>query len=160
MRQAMNDAHTQPVVAEPATPRRSLIPWYVGLLVVATALVAGLSSYERIAHTPLTFGLLVALTLALDTVRIDIFERGNISPATVPAIALAYLFGPAGPICGEAAAFLWRLPHAKTPLIRRVFDFGLLSLAGVSAAVVFALLPAHRDGVVVAVAVAAGLAYY
>src|SRR5919204_3588857 len=161
----LNSSSNAPMDSLPPPTRRTrarpaLIPYYVGSLVLAAVVVAGLSSYVRIGHSPLVFGLLIALTLALDTVRIDIFERGNISPATVPAIALACLFGPAGPICGEAAAFLWRLPHAKTPLIRRVFDFGLLSLAGVSAAVVFALLPAHHDGVVVAVAVAAGLAYY
>jgi putative nucleotidyltransferase with HDIG domain len=137
-----------------------MIPYYVGGLVLSTAGVAAFSDYGRVTHSPLVFGLLIALTLALDTVRIDIFERGNISPATVPAIALAALYGPAGPICAEAAAFLWRMPRAESALIKRVFDFGLLSMAGVSAAGVYALLPAHRGGLVVAVSVVAGLGYY
>jgi putative nucleotidyltransferase with HDIG domain len=128
--------------------------------VVATLAIALFSDYTRIGNDPLVFGLLIALTLALDTVRIDIFERGNISPATVPAIALACLFGPAGPICAEAAIFVWRLPRSESPIIKRVFDFGLLSLAGATAAFVFARFPAHAGGAVVAVSVVAAIAYY
>jgi putative nucleotidyltransferase with HDIG domain len=143
-----------------AKPRPAVIPYYVGGLVLATALVAGLAGYGRIAHAPVVFGLLIALTLILDTVRIDIFERGNISPATVPAIALAYLYGPAGPVCAEAAILAGRAFRHDKPLIKALFDFGVLSLAGASAAVVFALVPAHQAGLVIAVSAPAALTYY
>jgi putative nucleotidyltransferase with HDIG domain len=143
-----------------AKPRQALIPYYVGALVLATGAVAAVSDGGRVAHRPLVFGLLIALTLALDTVRIDIFERGNISPATVPAIALACLFGPVGPICGEAAILVGRALRPDPRMIRQAFDFGSLSLAGVAAAGVFALVPVHQAGPVVAVSVLAGLAYY
>jgi len=144
-----------------AKPRPALIPFYVGGLVLATAVIAALCGYGRVAHSPLTFGLLIALTLALDTARIDIFERGNVSPASVSAIALACLFGPAGPICAEAAILLGRAARPGRPrLLKQVFDFGLLSLAGTTAALVFALLPTHERGLVIAVSVAAGFAYY
>ena len=157
----MNDAATSPATSAPsASRRRSLIPWYVGALVLGTAAVAGFSSYERIAHSPFTFGLLIALTLALDTVRIDIFERGNISPATVPAIALAYLFGPAGPVCGEAAILITRALRPGPALIKRTFDFGSLSLAGAAAAGVFALVPVEHAGPVLGASVLASLGYY
>ena len=156
----MTDAPNQPVAARPASPGHSLIPWYVGSLVVGAAALAGLSSYDRIVHSPFTFGLLIALTLALDTVRIDIFERGNISPATVPAIALAFLFGPAGPVCGEAAILLTRAVRPGPPQIKRLFDFGSLSLAGAAAAGVFALVPVEKAGPVIGAAVLASLAYY
>jgi putative nucleotidyltransferase with HDIG domain len=152
---SMLSSHTRAARARP-----ELIPYYVGCLVLSALAIALFSSYAEIADSPLVFGLLIALTMALDTVRIDIFERGNISPATVPAIALACLYGPAGPICAEAVVFLWRLTRRDTARIKQVFDFGLLSLAGSAAAGVFAAFPAHRGGVVVAVSVAAALGYY
>jgi hypothetical protein len=143
-----------------AMPRPALIPYYVGALALATGAVATVSDWGRVTHRPLVFGLLIALTLALDTVRIDIFERGNISPATVPAIALACLFGPVGPICGELVILVGRALRPDPRMIRQAFDFGSLSLAGVAAAAVFALVPVHQAGPVIAVSALAGVAYY
>jgi putative nucleotidyltransferase with HDIG domain len=149
-----------PHTSRRAKPRPALIPYYVGGLVLATVVVAALSDYSRIGAAPVVFVLLIALTLILDTVRIDIFERGNISPATVPAIALACLYGPAGPICAEAAILAGRALRRGKPLVKALFDFGVLSLAGASAAGVFALLPARQAGLVIAVSVPAAFAYY
>jgi putative nucleotidyltransferase with HDIG domain len=149
-----------PHATERTEPRKALIPYYVGGLVLATGAVAAVSGYGRVAHRPLLFGFLIALTLALDTVRIDIFERGNISPATVPAIALGCLFGPAGPICGEAVILMARALRPNPRMIKQTFDFGSLSLAGVAAAAVFVLVPVHQAGPVIAVSALAGLAYY
>jgi hypothetical protein len=137
----------------PAAARRDLIPVYAGILAGATAAVAGLSDVDRVADSPVVFVLLIALIVALDRVRINLFERANTSPATVPALVLACLFGPLGPICGEAVISLAR---RNTPVLKRVVDFGFLSLAGVAAAGVFAALP----GPVLAVAPLAALAYY
>ena len=143
-----------------AKPRPSLIPYYVGSIVLATIGVALFSSYERIGHDPVVFGLLIVLTLTLDMVRIDIFERGNISPATVPAIALAYLYGPLGPICAEASILVVRAIRRNAPTIKWLFDFGVLSLAGASAAGVFSLVASQRSGVIIAMCIPAALAYY
>ena len=123
-----------PSPSQPAPARPALIPWYVGSLVLVTGVVAAISEHARIVHSPLTFGLLIALTLALDMVRIDIFERGKTSPATVSAIALACLYGPLGPICAEATILVARLARRDTPTIKGAFDFGLLSLSGAAAA--------------------------
>jgi putative nucleotidyltransferase with HDIG domain len=154
--------HTRPnpPAAARGTSRAALIPYYVGGLVLATGLVAAFADYGQIAHRPLGFGLLIALTLTLDMVRIDVFERGNISPATVPAIALACLYGPAGPICAETAILITRALRNQQKPIKWLFDFGLLSLAGVSAAAVFGLVPVHEAGLVIALSVPAALAYY
>ncbi|HET8673185.1 MAG TPA: HD domain-containing phosphohydrolase [Thermoleophilaceae bacterium] len=132
----------------------------MALLGLAACAAVPLYDHSRIGHSPLTFGLLIALTLVLDTVRIDIFERGNISPATVPAIALAYLFGPVGPICGEAIILVVRLVRPGRPAIRQIFDFGLLSMAGIAAAAVFSLVPVHAGAAVIGVSVLAALSYY
>jgi putative nucleotidyltransferase with HDIG domain len=137
-----------------------VIPWYVGGLVLAAVAVAALSDYSRVGERPLVFGLLIALTLTLDMVRIDIFERGNLSPAVVAAIALAFLYGPVGPICAEAAILLPRLVRREARPIKRLFDFGVLSLAGAAAASVFLLAPVHKAGWVLALSVPAGLMYY
>ena len=71
--------------------------------------VAFLGDPQRIADKPLLFLLLVGAVLALDLVRIDIFERATISPATVPTLASAYLFGPLGPIVTEAVILAVRV---------------------------------------------------
>ena len=149
-----------PSPSQPAPARPALIPWYVGSLVLVTGVVAAISEHARIVHSPLTFGLLIALTLALDMVRIDIFERGKTSPATVSAIALACLYGPLGPICAEATILVARLARRDTPTIKGAFDFGLLSLSGAAAAGAFAVVSVHQAGLVIAMSVPAGLAYF
>jgi putative nucleotidyltransferase with HDIG domain len=149
-----------PSTIRPAHPRPALIPYYVGGVVLATITVAALSDFSRIAHAPATFGLLIALTLALDTVRIELFERGHTSPATVAAIALGCLFGPIGPICAEGTIFLARLLRRQPPPLKSSFDFGLLSLCGASAAAAFSLAHVHQAGLVIAMSIPAGLVYF
>ena len=146
--------------SERARGRPHLIPWYVGGLVAATGVGAAVSDHQQALHSPGLLALLVALLVALDTVRIDMFERGHISPGTVPAIALAYLFGPFGPICGELAVLLGRTARRNTPAVKQAFDFGTMSLAGIAASAVFAVLPAGHAGPVIVVSVVAALAYY
>jgi len=126
------------------------------VLASGTALVAGLSDFDRVADAPVALALLIALIVAPDRVRISLFERASTSPATVPAIVLACLFGPLGPICGEAAI---ALTH-KGPRLKRLVDFGLLSLSGVAAASVFAALPHPHGAGLLGVSGLAGLAYY
>jgi putative nucleotidyltransferase with HDIG domain len=141
----------------PAAARRDLIPHYAWSLIAVTAVVAALSDFDRIGDSPVVFGLLLALIVALDRVRINLFERAKTSPATVPAIVLACLFGPLGPIFGEVAIMVTR---RKTPLIGRLVDFGFLSLSGVAAAGVYAALPGRHGAALMAVSGLAGLAYY
>jgi len=141
----------------PAAARRDLIPHYAWSLIAVTAVVAALSDFDRIGDSPVVFGLLLALIVALDRVRINLFERAKTSPATVPAIVLACLFGPLGPIFGEVAIMVTR---RKTPLIGRLVDFGFLSLSGVAAAGVYAALPERHGAALMAASGLAGLAYY
>jgi putative nucleotidyltransferase with HDIG domain len=141
-------------------PRPALIPYYVSAVVLATVAIATFSDFGRIAAAPATFGLLIALTLALDTVRIELFERGHTSPATVAAIALACLFGPIGPICAEATIFAARLVRRQPPPLKSAFDFGVCSLAGASAAAAFSVAHVHQAGLVIAVSIPAGFAYF
>jgi putative nucleotidyltransferase with HDIG domain len=141
-------------------PRPALIPYYVGGLVLAAIAATAFSNFGRITDKPLVFGLLVALTLSLDMVRIELFERGNISPATVPAIVLGCLYGPAGPICAEAAILLGRAVRRTPSPLKQLFDFGLLALSGAAAAMVFEAVSIEKVGALIAVSVAAGGVYY
>src|SRR5437870_956866 len=81
-------------------------PGLVKVLVAATAvLAAAVSAYVFdpgvVTAAPVVFGLLVTSFLVLDVVRIDLFERAHISRASVPALALACVFGPFGPLAAE-----------------------------------------------------------
>jgi putative nucleotidyltransferase with HDIG domain len=112
-----------------------------------------------IAQRPLLLATLIGAVLLLDHLRIDVFERGHVSPAAVPTLALASLFGPLGPLASESVIALVRVVQRK-PLGRSLADLGVLSLAGAAAAGVFALLPGQPWGALTAAGAVAGLAYY
>jgi putative nucleotidyltransferase with HDIG domain len=131
----------------------------VTLLLSVTALIAGLSSPTRIGERPGVFLALVAAVLALDVLRIDVFDRGRLSPAAVPSIALAMLFGPLGPIAAEAALAGVRAAR-RFPARAILADFGMLSLTGAATAGVFAALPTASAPAAVASGVFAGLTSY
>jgi putative nucleotidyltransferase with HDIG domain len=131
----------------------------VALLVGVTALIAGLSSPARIGERPGVFVALVAAVLALDLLRIDVFDRGRLSPAAVPSIALAMLFGPLGPIAAEAALAGVRAAR-RFPARAILADFGMLSLTGAATAAMFAALPTAGTAAALASGVFAGLTSY
>jgi diguanylate cyclase (GGDEF)-like protein len=131
-----------------------------GALLCLGALAVGLaSSWSPIARDPLLFLLLVAAVVLLDLVNIDLFERGNISPGAVPSLALAFAFGPLGPLTAEAVAAA-RRAALREPATRWSIDFGNLVLAGAAAAVAFSLVPHQHPLGVLAAATLGGVVYY
>jgi putative nucleotidyltransferase with HDIG domain len=97
--------------------------------------------------------------ILLDIVRIDLFERATISPSAVPTLALAFLFGPVGPVAAEAVAAAVNLLRHKA-LVKTAFDFGALSIAGAVAAVTFAAVPTGSHPGLLAASALGGLVYY
>jgi diguanylate cyclase (GGDEF)-like protein/putative nucleotidyltransferase with HDIG domain len=150
-----------PAVEEeaPATGQRTTLSLYVGVLIVGAAIVAGLSSYAAIPDSPWLFGALIASVVLLDAVRIDVFERANLSPAAIPTLALAGLYGPVGPIAAEAVIAMGRIVR-RDPVLKWGFDLGALSLAGAAAAATFDAFPDAGGPALIAVAVVAGAVYY
>src|SRR4051812_6832481 len=139
-------------------------PGLVKALVAVTALIAaGVSALVFdpgvVADAPVVFALLVASFLVLDVVRIDLFERAHISPASVPALALACVFGPFGPLAAETALAAKRAIQ-RDPVIKWSFDWGSLVLAGAAAAATFTAIPHRGAGMAVVAALTAGLVYY
>jgi len=133
---------------------------YVGLLCAGAALIAGLSSYAAIPDSPWLFGALIVSVVLLDAVRIDVFDRANLSPAAVPTLALAFLYGPVGPIAAEAMIAAGRIAR-RDPVLKWAFDFGALSLAGAAAAAAFDAFPGVGiTAPLLAIAVLAGAVYY
>ena len=119
------DAETKAAVAN----GRRFIPWVAAGLFSAALCVGALSNPDRIADAPILLLGLVAAVVILDQARLDVFERANISPACAPSIALAYFFGPLGPLTAEACIALARVLR-RDPLVKWVYDFGALTLAG------------------------------
>ena len=131
----------------------------VALLLGATAAIAGLASPARIGERPGVFVALVAGVLALDVLRIDVFERGRLSPAAVPSIALAILFGPLGPIAAETLIAITRAARRFPP--RSVLaDLGMLSLTGAATAAVYSALSPSGTAATLGAGAAAGLTSY
>jgi diguanylate cyclase (GGDEF)-like protein/putative nucleotidyltransferase with HDIG domain len=143
----------------PPPPSRRFIPLYAGLLGAIALAIGAVSSTAEIQASPGFFLALVASVLVLDQIRLDVFERANISPACVPTIALAFLFGPLGPLAAEAVIALARAIRRESTL-KWVFDFGALTIAGAGAAVTFDAFSAGRGPTLLLVAALAGLVYY
>jgi diguanylate cyclase (GGDEF)-like protein/putative nucleotidyltransferase with HDIG domain len=123
---------------EPAAPPHRVLPWFVALLALGALAVAIGASPDRIAAAPVWFALLVVTVFALDGLSVDLFERGNVSPGSVGTLALAFMFGPLGPLAAELAVAVKRIV-ARDPAVRWIFDIGALGLAGAAAAGTFEL---------------------
>ena len=128
-------------------------------MLAGTVTIAALASPARIGERPGVFVALVAGVLALDVLRIDVFERGRVSPAAVPAIALAMLFGPLGPIAAEALIAVVRGARriGARPILA---DLGMLSLTGAATACVWSALSPHGTTAMLAAGLATGLTSY
>jgi diguanylate cyclase (GGDEF)-like protein len=142
---------------EEPTSRRWLVPYSL-LLCTLTFVVALVSPVGVVVDRWEQLLMLVGMVLLLDLVRLDLFERVQISPASMPVVALAAIFGPLGPIAAEAAIALVRATR-RVPAVKFSFDFGALSLSGAAAAVVFDIGPGH-GAAAIGMGVLAGLAYY
>ena len=139
----------------PAT--RRFVPRFVGLLLIGMVAASLTIEIAPIRRAPILFAALIAAVLLLDVVRLDVFERAKFSP-TVPALALAFIFGPAGPVAAELASTFSRMRRA--PAIRWLFDLGALSLSGVAAAYVYKALPHGSPWLLVLSGTLAGLVFY
>jgi hypothetical protein len=151
-------ARTAEVAPAPGRAARGVIVAYAAVLCAASGFAALSSDSTRLIDRPLLLVALVACMLVLHTLEFDLFGRGHISPATVPTLSIAALFGPAGIVIAEGAAALLCLLR-RDPALRATFDFGALSLCGIVAAGVFALGPSHAPGLLLSGALA-GAAYY
>jgi diguanylate cyclase (GGDEF)-like protein len=143
---------------EPGPAHRIWLPGVIVLL-LGTVAVAATSSLDQITGQPGIFAALVVGVLLLDVVRIDVFERGQVSPAAVPGIALAILFGPLGPIFAEAVIALSRVAR-RFPTVGLLADFGMLSLTGAATAGVWIALGPTGHAAMLGGGAAAGLTSY
>ena len=156
---AKPEAASEPDEAPEERPRSSrMIPWYAALLCALAGGLALGTSHTEITNEPLLFALLICSVLVLDIVRIDVFDRATISPSAVPTLALAFMFGPIGPIAAELVAAALNLARRKE-IIKTAFDFGSLAVAGAAAAGAFSLFGSSEGAILVGSAVA-GAAYY
>src|SRR4051794_33902820 len=155
-----NHQHEVADVPRDKAGRPELVRLISAIVTVGALGVAALTAdAHAITHGTIVFALLVVSFVVLDVVRIDLFERAHISPASVPALALACTFGPIGPIVAESALALRRAMQ-RDPLVRWTFDWGSLGLAGVAAALTFAALPHDSPAMVAVSALLASLVYY
>ena len=149
---------SEPVLRSAPGNGRLVWPFVAGLLALLTAVVV-VSPKDEVADHPGLLVLLVVCVVALDLMRIDVFERINLSPASVPALALAFLFGPLGPIFAELAIAVVRMIR-RVPPVKWAFDVGALGLAGAAAAAVWAAAAPGSLGAELAVGTAAALVAY
>jgi putative nucleotidyltransferase with HDIG domain len=151
---------TMDAAAAVPTGRPALVRLLVVTVVASAIAAAYLVADPAVVTTePFVFGLLLASFVVLDYVRIDLFERAHISPASVPALALACVFGPFGPLAAETVLAVKRTVQ-RDARIKWTFDWGSLVLAGTAAALTFEAFPHEGAGGTVLAALAAGLVYY
>jgi HD-GYP domain-containing protein (c-di-GMP phosphodiesterase class II) len=141
-----------PLVAPPSGLR-----WAVRGLLAITLVIALLSDPNALLDHP---GLAVALAVvlvALDRMRIDIFDRAQVSPAGVMSLALAFLFGPLGVLFAEALVAGDRAVRRVSPT-RIGFDLSNQVLAGTASFGVYVAL--HDSLGTIGAATAGALANY
>jgi diguanylate cyclase (GGDEF)-like protein/putative nucleotidyltransferase with HDIG domain len=155
----LEDRRGDNAASAPSPATRRFIPYYAGLLTAISLVIGLLSNPAAIRAQPAVFLALLASVVVLDQVRLDVFERANISPACVPSIALAYLFGPLGPLGAEAVIALARAVR-RDPVLKWTFDFGALTIAGAGAALTFDLFSPGPEMALLGVSAVAGLVYY
>ncbi len=143
--------------APPSQARR--LPLLVGALLAGALLVGALAPRDDVRAHPGLLLALVAFAVATDLMRIDIFDRSNVSPASVPILALAFVFGPLGPIAAELAIAVGRVVRRERA-IKVGFDLGALSLAGAAASGVWSLAAPGGLGSGIAAGLPAALASY
>lgn len=114
----------------------NLVGMFVGVVVAAAILVVvfvGGAAWSGIAVRPATFGIFAVLTIVLQFLMINVYDRGSISISGVGMLAAGFVFGP-------GAAALVALPAAaahalvRRPLWYRAFfnvaTFALSAAAG------------------------------
>ena len=139
--------------------RPGLIPAYALLLCGVSGAIALLSDTSRITDRPFLFAGLVAATLVMHALRFDLFGRGTQSPAAVLIIAVAALCGPLGVLAVEGSLAIYSAARKVAP-VRCAFDFGALTLCGISAGFAFSLLPSSGEPWILLAGSAAGVAYF
>ncbi len=142
-------------VALPAPPR-SLRRAISVLLVVSLAIVI-LSDPQRLLEHPVLAAVLACSLVALDRLRIDIFDTARVAPGSVMSLLLAFLFGPFGVLVGEALVAADRAAR-RLNRTRISFDLANQVIAGAAAGATFAAL----DGPLgtIGAAIAGALANY
>jgi diguanylate cyclase (GGDEF)-like protein len=146
--------------ARQGAPRsRRFMPLFLGVLAAGVLATLALCDTSAIAVDPALFGLLLLAVLVLDVAPIDIFERANTSPAAVFTLALAFVFGPAGPMAAEAIAAVTRV-RRRDASERVLFDVFALGLAGTAAAYTWSAVATGSTASQVLAGGLSGLAYY
>ena len=142
-------AIAQSFVAAPrASARERLVVPYVAVLVAGAMTGAVLAGPEGVLEHPVLFVVLAVAFLAAQHVEVSLFGAGHTSPATIPAIVLAIVCGPAGVVLAEVFLAA-KLLAARRPVVRVFFDFGATGVAGVAAGTTAMLLPSSGDGLLV-----------
>ena len=143
----------------PVVATRRFLPAYAGLVAGAAALAAVLWDASAVSRSPELLIVLVVAVVVLDLVDLDLFGRGRVSPGAVPSLALAFHFGPVGPVLAEAIVWAVRVARGE-PILKASFNFGSLGLSGAAAAAVLSLAGSAEGAALVGAGAVAGLVYY
>jgi diguanylate cyclase (GGDEF)-like protein len=138
---------------------RRFLPAYAALVTGAAALAAALSDMTAVTSTPELLLVLVICVVVLDLVDLDLFGRGRVSPGAIPSLALAFYFGPVGPVAAEALVWVVRVARGE-PVLKASFNFGALGVSGAVAAAILSLAGPAQGAQLVGAGAIAGLAYY
>lgn len=152
-------AANRPEANAEAPASRRFMPLFLGVLTAGVFATLLLCDTSAIAVDPALFGLLLLAVLVLDLAPIDIFERASTSPAAVFTLALAFVFGPAGPMAAEAIAAVTRVRRGD-PAERVLFDVFALGLSGTAAAYTWSAVASGSTASQLLAGGLSGLAYY
>jgi diguanylate cyclase (GGDEF)-like protein/putative nucleotidyltransferase with HDIG domain len=133
----------------------------VSLVVASVGVTAGLFGLLSGAHEIDVLALLalVAFVGVGQALALDLVDHGALSVAAVGALAGAALFGPRAALVIAVATCIVDWSARRAPFVEALFHIGAGSLAGLAAALAFAVAPGGR-ATLAATGALAGLAYF
>ena len=136
----------------------------ISIVACAATAVFVLTAADTWAETrsaPLAVAAFVALTMVLQLVSVEVYNRGATSFASAGLLAVGFMFGPGPGMATAALMGAINFIARRGRLNRGIFDAAQFSLAAAAGATVFSILTGFADGHVSALSAAfiAGGAY-
>src|SRR4051812_23789512 len=140
-------AGPQPESVEPPAPSRrdpNGLVSVVASLATAFGVLFGEEAWDRAVERPAAFIAFLALTVLLQLVAVEVYNRGSISFASAGLLAMGFTFGPGAAMASAALMGVINLVARRGRLNRGVFDAAQFTLAAGAGAGLFELF--RSDG--------------
>ena len=115
---------------------------------------------EAIRERPAAFALFAGLTLGLQLMPVELYERGSLSVAGIGVLATGFLLGPGPAMVTAAVCTGLHLARTRVRMHKAIFSTSAVTLAAGAGAIAYELVPGGNLGARFGAAVLAGAVYW